>query len=48
VREVLARNRQHLVELHPLLGFVDAEVELPEADEEQVEFLRQRWLGEDT
>ena len=35
------------VELQPLLDFVDVEVELPEPDEERVEFLRQRWLRED-
>ncbi len=48
VREVLDKTHQALVELHPLLSFVDVEVELPEPDEERVEFLRQRWLSQDT
>jgi hypothetical protein len=48
VREVLDKTRRNLVELHPLLSFVDVEVELPEPDEERVEFLRQRWLSQDT
>jgi len=48
VREVLNKTRQDLVELHPLLSFVDVEVELTEPDEERVEFLRQRWLRQDT
>jgi hypothetical protein len=48
VREVLDKTHQDLVELHPLLSFVDVEVELPEPDEERVEFLRQRWLRQDT
>ena len=48
VREVLDKTRQDLVELHPLLSFVDVEVELTEPDEERVEFLRQRWLRQDT
>jgi hypothetical protein len=48
VREVLDKTRQDLVELHPLLRFVDVEVEFPEPDEERVAFLRERWLGEDT
>jgi len=48
VREVLDKTRQDLAELHVLLDFVDAEAELPEPDEERVEFLRQRWLREDT
>jgi len=47
VRQVLNKTHQDLVELHPLLSFVDVEVELPEPDEERVEFLRQRWLRED-
>jgi hypothetical protein len=47
VRQVLDKTRQDLVELQPLLGFVDAEVDLPELDEERVEWLRQRWLRED-
>ena len=48
VREVLDKTRRDLADLHLLLDFVDAEVELPEPDEERVEFLRQRWLREDT
>ena len=49
VREVLAKTREDLVGLqHPLLDAVDVEVELPEPDEERVEFLRQRWLRQDT
>jgi hypothetical protein len=47
VREVLDKTHQDLVELHPLLSFVDVEVDLPEPDEERVEWLRQRWLHED-
>jgi hypothetical protein len=47
VREVLDKTRRDLVQLHPLLSFVDVEVELPEPDEERVEFLRQRWLQQD-
>jgi hypothetical protein len=48
VREVLDKTHQDLVDLHPLLGMADVEVDLPELDEERVEFLRQRWLREDT
>lgn len=48
VREVLDKTRQDLAELHLLLDFVDAEVELPEPDEERVAFLRERWLRQDT
>jgi len=48
VRQVLDKTHQDLVELHPLLSFVDVEVELPEPDEERLEFLRQRWLRQDT
>ena len=48
VREVLDKTRQDLAELHILLDFVDAEAELPEPDEERVDFLRQRWLRQDT
>jgi hypothetical protein len=44
VRELLGKTRQGLLELHPLLDFVDVAAELPEPDEERVEFLRQRWL----
>jgi hypothetical protein len=47
VREVLDKTRQGLLELHPLLGFVDVDADLPEPDEERLEFLRQRWLRED-
>ena len=47
VRQVLDKTRNDLVELHALLRFVDAEAELPEPDEERVEWLRQRWLHED-
>jgi hypothetical protein len=47
LRRVLDKTRQDLVELHPLLGFVDVEVELPEVDEERVAWLRQRWLQQD-
>jgi hypothetical protein len=47
VRQVLDKTHQDLVELHPLLSFVDVEVELPEPDEERLEFLRQRWLRQD-
>jgi hypothetical protein len=47
VRQVLDKTRQDLVDLHLLLDFVDAEAELPEPDEERVEFLRHRWLRED-
>ena len=45
VREVLDKTRQDLAELHLLLDFVDAEVELPEPDEERVAELRERLLG---
>jgi len=48
VRELLDKTHQDLVELKPLLGFVDVEVDLPEPDEERIEFLRQRWLRQDT
>jgi hypothetical protein len=48
VREVLDKTRQDLADLHLLLDFVDAEVELPESDEGRVDFLRQRWLREHT
>jgi hypothetical protein len=48
VRELLDKTHQDLVELQPLLGFVDVEVELPEPDEERVEQLRQHWLRQDT
>jgi len=48
VRQVLDKTRNDLVELHALLRFVDADCDLPEPDEERVEFLRQRWLREDT
>ena len=48
VREVLDKTRQDLVDLHSSLPHVDAEVDLPEPDEERVAFLRQRWLREDT
>ena len=48
VREVLDKTRRDLADLHLLLDFVDAEAELPEPDEERVDFLRQRWLREDT
>jgi len=48
VREVLDKTRSDLAELHLLLDFVDAEAELPEPDMQRVEFLRQRWLREDT
>ena len=44
VREVLDKTHQDLVELQPLLRFVDADCDLPEPDEERVEFLRRRWL----
>jgi len=47
VREVLDKTRRDLVDLHLLLDFVDAEIELPDPDEERVDFLRQRWLRED-
>jgi hypothetical protein len=47
VREVLDKTRRDLVDLHLLLDFVDAEGELPEPDDERVEFLRQRWPRED-
>jgi hypothetical protein len=47
VRQVLDKTHQDLVELQPLLGFVDVEAELPEPDEERIDFLRQRWLRED-
>jgi len=48
VRGILDKTRQDLAELHTLLDFVSAEAELPEPDEERVEFLRQRWLRQDT
>ena len=48
VRRILDKTRQDLVELKPLLGFVDVEVELSEPDEERVTFLRERWLRQDT
>lgn len=48
VREVLDKTRQELVDLRPLLSFVDVEVELPEPDEERVEQLRQHRLRQDT
>jgi len=48
VRGVLDKTRQDLAELHVLLDFVDVKAELPEPDEERVEFLRQRWLPQDT
>jgi hypothetical protein len=48
VREVLDKTRQDLAELHVLLDFVDAEAELPEPDEERVDFLKERWLRQDT
>ena len=48
VRRILDKTRQDLVGLQPLLGFLDVEVELPEPDEERVEFLRQRWLRKDS
>ena len=48
MREVLDKARRDLADLHPLLDFVDAEADLPEPDEERVEFLRQRWLRQDT
>jgi hypothetical protein len=48
VRRVLDKTRQDLVELQPLLRFLDVQVDLPEPDEERVEFLRQRWLRQDT
>ncbi|MGD0015061.1 MAG: hypothetical protein ABSD56_11665 [Bryobacteraceae bacterium] len=47
VRQVLDKTHQDLVELHALLRFVDADCDLPEPDEERVEFLRQRWLRQD-
>ena len=47
VREVLDKTRRDLVELHPLLDFVDVEAKLPEP-EERVEQLRQHWLRQDT
>lgn len=47
VRQVLDKTRNDLVELHALLRFVDADCDLPEPDEERVEFLRQRWLRQD-
>jgi hypothetical protein len=47
VRELLDKTHQDLVELHSSLPHVDAEVDLPELDEERVEWLRQRWLRED-
>ena len=48
VRRILDKTRQDLVELKPLLEFVDAEAELPDPDEERVTFLRERWLSQDT
>ena len=48
VREVLDKTRQELVEFHSSLDFVDVEVDVPEPDEERVEWLRQRWLRRDT
>jgi hypothetical protein len=48
VREVLDKTRQELVELHSSLDFVDVEVDVPEPDEERVEWLRQRRLRRDT
>jgi len=47
VRQVLDKTRQDLVELQPLLGFVDVGVELPEPDAERVAALREHWLHED-
>jgi hypothetical protein len=47
VRGVLEEAHQGLLELHPLLHFVDVEADLPEPDEKRVEFLRQRWLSQD-
>ncbi len=47
VREVLDKTHQDLVELHPLLDFVDVEAELPEPDEERVEQFRHHWLRQD-
>jgi hypothetical protein len=46
VREVLDKTRRDLADLHLLLDFVDAEAELAEPDEERVEELRERLLGE--
>jgi len=48
VREVLDKTRNDLAELHSSLQYVDAEVDLPEPDEERVAWLRQRWLHQDT
>jgi hypothetical protein len=48
VRSVLDKTHQELIDLHPLLDAVDAEVDLPEPDEERVEQLRQHWLRQDT
>jgi hypothetical protein len=48
VREVLDKTRQDLVDLHSSLSHVDAEVDLPEPDEERIEHLRQHWLRQDT
>ncbi|MDP2858876.1 MAG: hypothetical protein Q8P50_12990 [Bacillota bacterium] len=48
VRNVLDKTRQDLVDLHSLLPHVDVEADLPEPDDERVEWLRQRWLRQDT
>jgi len=49
VRQVLDKTREDIVGLHhPLLDFLDVEIELAEPDEERVEFLRERWLREDS
>jgi len=48
VREVLDKTHQDLVELHSSLPHADVEVDLPEPDEERAEWLRQRWLRQDT
>ena len=45
VRRILDKTRQDLVDLQPLLGFLDVEVDLPEPDEERVTFLRERVFG---
>ena len=45
VRRILDKTRQDLIDLKPLLRFVDVEVELPELDEERVAQLRERLLG---
>jgi hypothetical protein len=47
VREVLDKTHKDLVDLHSSLPHVDAEVDLPEPDEERVDALRQRCLRED-